>query len=192
MPQKKKTIRELIIEYFKQHPNTDMPHGPIVDWVEPRYMAIHDGRRPRDIWRSVRGLADAGYLIKVKDGIHRYDPNKSALKSSKDFTKLMKEEILKKYDYKCAVCGRSRDDGTTLHIDHIRPRSRGGKSELKNGQVLCGKHNILKKNYGQYEFGKKMFLKLQKEAFNSSDQKMIDFCREILELYDRHQIDLDE
>ncbi len=191
MPQKKKSIRDLIIEYFKQHPNTDMPHGPVVDWVENQYMAIH-GRKPRDTWRSVRGLADAGYLIKVRTGIYRYDPNKSISKSSKDFTKLMKEEILKKDGYKCVICGRGESDGTTLHIDHIKPRSKGGKSDLKNGQVLCGRHNILKKNYGQYEFGKKMFLKLQDEAFKKSDQKMIDFCREILELYDKHQIDLDE
>ena len=28
-----KTIRELVMEYFKNHPNEELPHGPVVDWV---------------------------------------------------------------------------------------------------------------------------------------------------------------
>ena len=38
----KKTIRELLIEFFKSHPNEDMPHGPVVDWVEERYLKIYN------------------------------------------------------------------------------------------------------------------------------------------------------
>ncbi|GEM_PF-5937847 len=29
-----KTIRDLIIEYFKRYPHKDLSHGPVVDWVE--------------------------------------------------------------------------------------------------------------------------------------------------------------
>jgi hypothetical protein len=43
-----KSISDLIIEYFKNHPNVDLPHGPVVDWVEEEYKRIY-GRKPRDI-----------------------------------------------------------------------------------------------------------------------------------------------
>jgi len=36
-PKQRKTIRELIQEYFQQHPNTDLPHGPVVDWVTEQW-----------------------------------------------------------------------------------------------------------------------------------------------------------
>jgi len=69
----KKTIRELLIEFFKSHPNEDMPHGPVVDWVEERYLKIYN-KKPRDTWRSIRNLHESGFLIKVRKGIYRYDP----------------------------------------------------------------------------------------------------------------------
>lgn len=34
---KNKSIKDLLIEYFKAHPKKDMSHGPIVDWVEEQY-----------------------------------------------------------------------------------------------------------------------------------------------------------
>lgn len=41
---------------------------------------------------------------------------------------------------KCRECGSTQD----LTIDHILPVSKGGKTELKNLQLLCRKHNHLK------------------------------------------------
>lgn len=37
----------------------------------------------------------------------------------------------------CVCCG-SEDN---LTFDHIKPRARGGKDELKNGQILCKRCN---------------------------------------------------
>ena len=31
-----KTIRELVLEYFVNHPNENLSHGPVVDWVTLR------------------------------------------------------------------------------------------------------------------------------------------------------------
>ncbi len=36
---------------------------------------------------------------------------------------------------RCALCGAPKDQ-TTLHVDHILPRSRGGKNTIDNLQVL--------------------------------------------------------
>lgn len=37
----------------------------------------------------------------------------------------------------CRKCG-SKDN---LQFDHVKPVSRGGKSKVKNVQILCGPHN---------------------------------------------------
>jgi diadenosine tetraphosphate (Ap4A) HIT family hydrolase len=46
---------------------------------------------------------------------------------------------------RCALCGATRDD-SPLHIDHIKPISKGGKTEYPNLQVLCSKCNLIKGN----------------------------------------------
>jgi len=47
MRKKKKSITDLIIEFFKKHPHQDMPHHPVVDWVEEQYLKLYR-RKPRD------------------------------------------------------------------------------------------------------------------------------------------------
>lgn len=42
-----KTISDLIIEYFKMHPNEELAHGPVVDWVEEQYVKLYK-KKPRD------------------------------------------------------------------------------------------------------------------------------------------------
>lgn len=71
-----KSISDLIIEYFKNHPNVDLPHGPVVDWVEEEYKRIY-GRKPRDAWRAIRKLHQEGFLIKVKKGVYKYDRSRA-------------------------------------------------------------------------------------------------------------------
>ena len=44
--------------------------------------------------------------------------------------------LLKKQKGKCAHCGLFFRDGDLLEVDHIVPRSKGGKNEYKNYQLL--------------------------------------------------------
>lgn len=56
-------------------------------------------------------------------------------------------EVLARDQWTCCSCGRSsKMHGTTLHVDHIIPRSKGGKNEKGNLQTLCWKCNIGKSN----------------------------------------------
>jgi len=53
--------------------------------------------------------------------------------------------VLERDGYTCRACGRNpRDHGVTLHIDHVIPISRGGKTDPDNLQVLCGDYNLAK------------------------------------------------
>ncbi len=71
---KKKSIGELIMEYFKAYPKQDLKHGPVVDWVEGKYSILY-GRKPRDTWRNIRKLHKDGFLIKIQKGVYRYEPD---------------------------------------------------------------------------------------------------------------------
>lgn len=61
-------------------------------------------------------------------------------------TKELKERIKKRDNYTCQVCGKYMPDEVGLHIDHIIPVSKGGKSIASNLQVLCSKCNGSKSN----------------------------------------------
>jgi len=43
----------------------------------------------------------------------------------------------------CKSCGRSLD-WSTFQVDHVRPHSRGGKTTLRNAQLMCGPCNSRK------------------------------------------------
>lgn len=53
-------------------------------------------------------------------------------------------DVLSRDKFRCVFCGKSpaTDLGTILHIDHIIPFSKGGKTNLNNLQTLCSDCNI--------------------------------------------------
>lgn len=53
-------------------------------------------------------------------------------------------QVLSRDNFRCVFCGKSpaTDIGTKLHIDHIKPFSKGGKSTLENLQTLCEECNL--------------------------------------------------
>ena len=57
-------------------------------------------------------------------------------------TSAMRYEILKRDNYRCQICGSTAQDGVKLHIDHIIPVSKGGKTVPENLRVLCDRCNL--------------------------------------------------
>ena len=58
----------------------------------------------------------------------------------------MRYDILKRDGFRCVLCGMSVKDGAVLHVDHIIPVSKGGKSVPDNLRTLCEKCNLGKSN----------------------------------------------
>ncbi len=56
----------------------------------------------------------------------------------------LRERIKKRDNYTCQICGRYMPDCVGLHIDHIIPISKGGKSVESNLRVLCSACNLHK------------------------------------------------
>lgn len=52
--------------------------------------------------------------------------------------------VLRRDRFRCVTCGRNpaADPKCVLHVDHIMPFARGGKTDLQNLRCLCDKCNI--------------------------------------------------
>ena len=55
-------------------------------------------------------------------------------------------QVFQRDSWKCVSCGRGSQNGAILHVDHILPRSIGGKDTLENYQTLCDVCNLGKSN----------------------------------------------
>ncbi len=57
-------------------------------------------------------------------------------------------QVMKRDNFKCCCCGASpaTDPTVELHVDHVLPYSKGGKTTLDNLQTLCSKCNLGKGN----------------------------------------------
>lgn len=183
----RKSISDLIMQYFCEHPRQDLEHGPVVDWVTEQYLKSNP-KPPRDPWREIRKLHQNGKLVKVRKGVYRYDPESVTNVGLVDFPSIVKGAIFKRDGYKCVVCGRGKADGVELCADHIKPKDRGGDNSINNGQTLCMEHNLMKKNYSQTEAGKKYFIKIYEQAVAIGDKNMIEFCSGVFDVYDRYGI----
>lgn len=171
------TQTELIESYFKSNPNRDIPHPEVVDWSVNQWKLL-TGNVLRDPDRAIRKLHQDGILIKVTKGVYKYDP---ALKSNDvlpEFTETQKKQIILRDGERCVMCGSNKD----IQVDHIVPKSKGGTSNIDNGQVLCSKHNLLKKSLNQIDVGKKMFHNMKKICKDESVKIFID---EIIEVYEK-------
>ncbi len=181
------TQSDLIMEYFKKNPKREIKHPEIVDWVFMEYKK-RTGMVFRDPDRAIRKLSQEGQLIKISKGVYKYDPDFIQNKELEDFTEAQKEAIFKRDSYRCVICGKGRADGIDIHADHIKPKDFGGAATIENGQTLCAQHNFQKKNYKQTETGKKMFIRLYELAKSNKDEKLLKFCKEILEIYEKNNI----
>lgn len=69
--------------------------------------------------------------------------------NSRNIPLSLRLRVLNRDNFRCVFCGRSpaTDLGVKLHIDHIIPFSKGGKSTIENLQTLCEDCNLGKSNH---------------------------------------------
>lgn len=73
--------------------------------------------------------------------------NKESLEYQKKIERLkmtdsLRYDILWRDGYKCQICGITAKDGAKLHVDHIIPIAKGGKTVPENLQTLCDRCNL--------------------------------------------------
>ena len=63
----------------------------------------------------------------------------------------VKYQVFSRAKFRCELCGVSAED-KGLEVDHIFPKSRGGKDDLSNYQALCYSCNSAKRNTDDTDF----------------------------------------
>jgi 5-methylcytosine-specific restriction endonuclease McrA len=69
-------------------------------------------------------------------------------KTKRNISLRLRFKVLQRDNFKCKICGGSPADDPKikLHVDHIKPWSKGGETIIENLQTLCEKCNIGKSN----------------------------------------------
>lgn len=57
-------------------------------------------------------------------------------------TPSLRYKILQRDKMRCTICGRGQEDGVKLHVDHIKPVSKGGRTVPENLRTLCQDCNL--------------------------------------------------
>lgn len=80
--------------------------------------------------------------------INKDSAEKSLKKTSRDPSLRLRFKVLKRDNFSCIQCGASpaKNIETNLHVDHIKPWSNGGETEISNLQTLCQNCNLGKSN----------------------------------------------
>lgn len=90
---------------------------------------------------------DEHYIKMLFDKIKEREYYEQSVKYQRQLmTNSKRYEILKRDGFKCQICGRSKDEGAVLEVDHIIPVSKGGKTINSNLRTLCRECNQGKKD----------------------------------------------
>ena len=85
----------------------------------------------------------------------------SVMPKRESLSNALRVKVLDRDDYKCQMCGATVKDGAKLHIDHILPVSKGGKTVESNLQVLCSDCNHGKYNKDYLKHDKRKLVELE-------------------------------
>jgi 5-methylcytosine-specific restriction endonuclease McrA len=80
--------------------------------------------------------------------------------------KFTRKNIYEHYGYKCCYCGK-KFNSKELNLDHITPKSRGGKTDWLNVVTSCIACNLAKGNKLPSEAGMELIIKPSKPAYSS-------------------------
>lgn len=64
--------------------------------------------------------------------------------TSREINLRLRFKVMQRDNFKCCLCGASpaKDPSVELHIDHIKPWSKGGETTIDNLRTLCSKCNL--------------------------------------------------
>ncbi|MDR0975639.1 MAG: HNH endonuclease [Christensenellaceae bacterium] len=115
--------------------------------MQTRYQQVNYKKYPYQVRVNNEDVCvSEAFMLERIDFLKKHDFNITynqyhAVDQRKVLTKSMREQVKRRDNWTCQLCGKIMRDGVGLHIDHIVPISRGGKSMLANLRVLCSKCN---------------------------------------------------
>jgi hypothetical protein len=137
-----------LFQIFKEYGDIFVDIKEVSDWYVKTITERQDNKIYQRLSRQTSAKANVQYLYNtLKASIESYiDSGKIILKDGKrNFTSNQREKILGRAKAVCQNCQKDLLE-EPFHADHIVPHSKGGKTTLENGQLLCPKCNLAKSN----------------------------------------------
>lgn len=122
---------------FNFHLQRDQTRYRQVNYVKHAYTVSQVCETRKFSFDELQNRYDSLKQIGFETTIKKYNSKEQR----KLMTKELRSKIAKRDNYTCQICGKYMPDGVGLHIDHIVPVAKGGKSVESNLQVLCSKCN---------------------------------------------------
>lgn len=124
--------------------------------VVRRGLKRNGAKRIEKLNNELRSLVTKGVVGKIRTGL----PTLKEQQMTDDFYKSdawlkLRYRVLTAHKQLCMLCGRTPNDcGSSLHVDHIVPRSLDKNKELEfeNCQLLCRDCNLGKSNLDTQDF----------------------------------------
>lgn len=123
---------------------------PVVD-VQLRCVVSYITPQGRKVYHNQK-VFDYKYINKIyNEVLSGIKDKETAQYQRKRMTDSLRYDVMKRDHFRCTLCGRAANDNVKLHVDHIKPVSKGGKTEINNLRTLCSECNMGKRDkYDEY------------------------------------------
>ncbi len=125
-----------VLEKNKLCPVTTVTIVVQVKYHSPKFKTRLNKSNKYDISRVGVTLDHAAKMRKEYHARRRFIERERSL-----MTESLRYEVLRRDNFRCVICGATAEDGVLLHVDHIKPVSKGGKTEMSNLRTLCERCN---------------------------------------------------
>lgn len=130
---KYRKVEDRLLEKEQQTPRTSTSASCIVSYTSPQ------GRNHYEKEYDF----DYDEVVELLDEVSGRDSRKASMQYERSLvTPKLRYQVMKRDGFRCQLCGRRSGDGVELHVDHIVPISKGGKSDMSNLRTLCDYCNI--------------------------------------------------
>lgn len=131
---------------------TDIIFQPV---LEPMILCKNSYRSPkgRNSYYSERIFYYSEFIRQYNIVCERIKKKTTKQYQRKLMTDSLRYDIMKRDGFRCLLCGRCANDGVKLHVDHIVPVAKGGKTIPNNLRTLCDSCNMGKRDkYDEYGY----------------------------------------
>ena len=148
----KSILKKYRTKQYQKSLNDNIAYKFYLTREQTRYMQRNYVRTPYKVVQTVDSFScDYNFLFNRNEQLKaiNYECTLKEYNSKnqrKLMTKELRQQIIIRDKYTCQHCGKYMPDEVGIHVDHIVPISKGGKTVPSNLQVLCSKCNGSKSN----------------------------------------------
>ena len=119
---------------YQEDINNPLQYHCLINWGTDKYEFVQEKKEQKNT-----SIKKSKFLRDIEN-LDNPDYNKK--QEREKLTAGLRYDILKRDNYRCQICGRTQADGIKLHVDHIIPIAKGGKTVPENLQTLCQDCNL--------------------------------------------------